>query len=505
MILIEIEAATNAAGATKTFYFSTEPFVTEPSDTPANTSFLPLLLDAGRIGLNVFADGAAGGGTALEVGSVRLANADGRFDAFQGYSVDGRRVVIRSGKGGAYPDAFPIVFTGTADGIEPGWSDITIRLRDKQYVFDRPTGLHRYLGTNVAPNGLEGTPSDIKDRFKPRVLGSVFNMTPVLVNASKLTFQVNDGAVEEIAVYDRGAALDLGVDHATSALLQTATVAAGEFDTCLAEGYFRLGSMPAGEITADVVEGPSEADRTVAQVLWRLASSAGLTVDEISAADVAALDEATSAEVGIFLDGEDTYRSAMDIIATSAGASYTVDPEGVLRMAVLQAPDSEPALTLYDYDLSRDVEITAARESNVPVWSVTVNYGRAWTTQTDLAGDVDEDRRAFVKDEYRKVTAQAPEVKDQFRLAGEIVVDTLLTSREAAQALANLLLALHRVARVKFIASVSVDLLTKAGVWLAGVVALDVNRFGMSGGKSFRTLGIRFQLAQSRAYLTLWG
>lgn len=506
MILIEITGSVDPSGATRTFYLSSEEFVTAPSDSPPSIAFVPRLEDAVSLGLHMFSDGTSGGGTELEVGQIELVNLDGMFDAWKDYSFDGRPIVIRSGQGGAYPGAFPVVLTCTAEGAQPDWNTMSIRLRDKQFMFERPAGLSRYLGTNVAPEGLEGTEGDLKDAFKPRLMGRVFNREPYLVNASKLTYQVNDGAVAEILVYDRGVAKTLAVDYATSALLQEATLTtgAGLYSTCLAEGYFRLHDDPQGQITFDAVEGATLPDRTSGQLLYRLALSGGLTPAEINHDDIAALDVANSAIVGIYIEGEETYREAMDRIAASVGAYYVFDPLGVLRMGVFTAPLGASLLTLYDFDLGDEVSVQPADDDNVPTASVTILHSQV-VTQTDLAGSVSDERRAFVGQEYRKATSDPSTVKAQWLLADEIEVATCLTDAAAAKAEANRRQALHGVPRLRFEVVAPVDLITRAGVWMGREVALDINRFGLAGGRSLVVTGMRFDLGENQVTLSLWG
>src|SRR3990170_4071395 len=126
MILIELTAAIDAAGTTQTFYVSTDSFITEPTDTPANTAFTPCLIAPGSLGMHAFADGRTGGATRLETGEIVIVNVDGQFDAWLNYSFDGRAVTIRNGTSGAYPGAFPVVLTGTVESIEADWRRITI-------------------------------------------------------------------------------------------------------------------------------------------------------------------------------------------------------------------------------------------------------------------------------------------------------------------------------------------------------------------------------------------
>lgn len=507
MILIELTAAIDAAGTLSTFYLSTDSFVTSPADTPANVAFTPALIDPGSLGVHAYADGKTGGATKLETGEIVLANVDGQFDSWLNFSFDGRPVTIRSGTAGAYPSAFPAVLTGTIENIEAGWSTIVIRLRDKQFMLAKPLLTALYAGSNVLPAGLEGMPGDVGGKVKPRTYGKVFNVSPPQVNTSKLTYQVNDGAVSDIAaVYDRGAALTKGADYATSALLQAAVPAGGTYITCFAEGYFRLGSTAAGQITADVIQGAAAGDRTVAQILKKIGLASGLTAGEVSAADVAALDAVNSAVVGIWIDNKDTAQSAMDQIAASIGAWYGFDGTGVLRMGVLTEPAGAPVVTLHDYDIGADVERRPARDNGIPAWRATVRHTRLWTVQpSDLAGAVTADRRAYLADAYRSEAVPDVSIKTQWLLASEIEVDSLLTSAASAATEAGRQLALQKIRRDIFDVPVDLSILSENGLKFMDVIGLQIGRFGLDAGRLFRLIGTRIELLKNRAILTVWG
>lgn len=509
MILIELVAAIDAAGTLATFYLSDAHFATSPTDTPPNIAFTQALLDPGSIGLHAYSDGkTTGGATKLETGEIAVINVDGRFDNWLDYGFDGRPVTIRSGAEGRYPDSFQTIFVGTVEGIDATWGQLTIRLRDKQYLFQQPVLLTRYAGTNVLPLGLEGTPNDIQGKSKPRCFGAVFNVPAVQVNTSQLVYQVNDGPVAAIpAVYAEGAALTLGVDFATSALMLVSPPAAGSYNTCLAEGYFQLGLAPAGVVTADVQQGTTDADRTVGQILRSLSMAGGLSFAEVSASDVAALDTINHAVVGIWLDNETTTtQSALDQVAASIGAWYGFDGDGVLRMGVLTEPAGAPALDLYDFDTWEGVERRPARDNGVPAWRVTVNYARNWMPQTSgLVGAVTPDRRAYLALATRSAVAVAPSVKTQHLLATDMVVSGLLVNPADAVAEGNRQLALQKVRRDIFDVPVSINVLTANPLLFMDVVRLTLPRFSLNSGKLFRLIGTRIELASKQAILTLWG
>lgn len=508
VIAVEITAAIDAAGTLRTFYVADALFVTRPTDTPANTAFDGSLIDPGSIAVTLFGDGRTGGGTRLALGEIRLTNADGQYDDWLTYSFDGRPLVIRRGTPGAYPAAFTSVFVGTMETLTVKRSEVIIRLRDKQLIFDRPALPAHYGGTNVLPNGLDGTPGDIMGKAKPRLYGKVFNISPPCVNTSKLVYQISDGAISSVeAVYDRGEALTAGADYANSGLLLSSTPAAGSFDTCLAEGLFRIGSSSAGEITVDATQGVAPTDRTASTILLSLALAAGVEAGEISGPDFAQLADDSPAVVGVWISTEtETFAAVMNAVAASVGGYYFFDPNGILRTGQLTAPGGDPVLSVEEYDTFEPFERRPARDGDLPAWSFTVRHSKVWTPQTsDLAGSVTQDRRAFLASAFRAQRAEDATVKAQFLQAAEETVDTLLTDAADAANEASRRLGLHQVRRDFFDVSVDADLLTGSGVKLTDVVELTNTRFGLTEGRLFRLLGTRLELARKRATLTLWG
>ena len=117
--------------------------------------------------------------------------------------------------------------------------------------------------------------------------GQVFNISPPLVNTSKLTYQISHKAINAIdAVYVGGATVTAGSSHASLAALQAATVTGGTYDYYLGSGsagaYFRLGSSPTQQVTCDATEGAASSNRTAAQIAKQVLLDAGVASGEIS-------------------------------------------------------------------------------------------------------------------------------------------------------------------------------------------------------------------------------
>jgi hypothetical protein len=490
-----------------TRYFSNEAFVTGASDTPAHIAFEPRIQQPALMRRDVFAAGQTFGASRVGYGELVLNNTDGGLDALLDDAMDGRRLIVRAGEPGTpYPAAWITVLTATMDAPAIEWSRVSIRLRDRLIDLQQPLQATLYAGDNALPDGLEGTEDDRKGQPKPLVYGQVANIAPPIVNTSRLIYQVNDGAVNTIsAVYDRGVALTVGAAYASQAAMEADAPAAGSFRAWLAGGYFRLGSSPTGTLTADVTQGAAASNQTAAQVMKAVALRAGIAIGDIVSADVTALEAANSATVGLWLPNETSALAAMDAVANSVGAWWGFDTLGKLRMARMTLPSGTPAVVL-DRDAVQklDLQATASGDRNIPPSSIEIRYARNHTPQDDLAGSVTDERRAWLKEEWRTVTAAGASLTVH-PLAEPLIMETLLVAAAAAQTEATRRAALFGNRRDRVVVGIRLDFARLLALDLGVVVRIAVPRFGYDAGKLFRVIGIQTDLRRNRAELTLWG
>lgn len=196
--------------AVETLYFSSlVGIATTPASTPADTVFDPRIKNPVNITRSMFRPGATRGRSTAAVGELVLHNGDGGLDHLAGYAFDGREIVLYVGEGADFPSGYTRVWAGTMEDVDFDGGDAVVKLRDAQASLDRPLQTTLYDGDNVLPDGLEGV-ADLEGKPKPLVFGKVRNITAVLVNSSKLIYQVHDGAIESIdAVYDSGVPLSV--------------------------------------------------------------------------------------------------------------------------------------------------------------------------------------------------------------------------------------------------------------------------------------------------------
>lgn len=504
--LVEVTAAIDAAGTTQVFRFSSQDFTTEPSDTPPNACYDARVVNPASISRNMFSNGTTSGASRVGYGTVELSNVDGALDYLLPYSFDGRSLVIKIGAQGAAFSTFTTVLSGTMEQIEFTFAKATILVRDKLAILDKPLQTNLYLGNNALPAGVEGV-ADIAKKPKPLLYGQVFNIQPVMVNSSKLIYQINDGAIASInGVYDRGVALVFAADVATNALLQATAPAAGYYRTCLAEGFIRLGSSPTGILTCDATQGAAAGNRTAAQILKAIALKGGVSAGDIVAGDVTALDTLNSSVVGVWFEGLESSINIMDMISISIGAYYGFDATGLFRMGRFDAPSGAANIEITSSNIiSIEHNRTSDTDKGIPAYRATINYQKNYTVQDfDLAAATLDARRNVLAQSSLTVSSEDLAIKTQYNLAATLVRDSLLVTQANAQTEAARVLALYKVSRDLYSVRIALDL-TETLPDLVNVANLTLNRFGLNSGKLFKIIGIEADYSTNRATLTLWG
>ncbi|WP_250501975.1 hypothetical protein [Caballeronia sp. AZ7_KS35] len=492
IIAMEADAYHLPSGTVKTLYFSEAGFTTRPDDMPPNVYFDPVIKTPPTLDRLLFDGAATSGATKVTVGNVLLVNEDGHLDALAtDYAFSGRRFVVKMSDDVETPYAeWTVVMTGTLSDVSVQDSGVSIVIEDRLAdltIGNRP----KYLGNNVLPDGIEGTKDDLKDRVKPRVYGAVQNVSALCVNTSKLIYQVSDAACTVSAAYDNGVALTRATDYASVADMLATAPAAGSI-RCFA-GYFRLGAAPVGTVTCDA----SSSAVRAADILLAIAHDAAVPDADLSLTDAAALNATNGATVGVWADSDATPQELMDLVAGSIGAWYGFDRLSRLRMGRLEAPAGSPRAT-WGQETQMALSI---RYAGVPAWSVTINYARNYTVQTDVAGSAAR-TAAWLALEYRSSVQDDATIKVPWPHADELSFDTGLSSESDAVAESQRRLALYGTRRLTLDVDIPVSEL--GAVDLGDVVALDTPRFGLQG-KLLRVIGINSGFAHGRAALVLWG
>lgn len=366
------ELGWTAQGGEVAVYVADATFVTRPTDAPASTLFAARLLRGWSWEIGVWG-GELPGRERAGVGVLEFANGDRGLDAWQDYGWDGRIVEIWEGERDAAFASWTRRFAGSAAGLVWGRDRVTMRLRDGQEQFERPLQANAYAGTG----GLEG-PAELAGRRKDMVFGRRFSIPALLVVPATLTFQLHDGVMDAVTeLRDRGVILTPTGDHADYAALAGASLAAGEWASCLALGLVRLGVKPDGQVTADV-RGDAAGGYvdTAPEILRRIATTRLGTFnvadpDGLDAAAFAALVSAQGATVGHYFPGdrEIDAAGAMDEVMGGIGGWWTTTRTGLLTVDRLVAPagggDTLTARDVLDLDKAQREELRPTRRVRV--------------------------------------------------------------------------------------------------------------------------------------------
>lgn len=323
--------------------------------------------------------------------------------------------------------------------------------------------------------------------------------------------------------------IDFGSGAGGTTTLWANATPPGHFDWCLnvAGSYFRLGSEPAGQVTADIsnifvgdgdmVTNPSGGAHTLLTVFQALVAEALGAPAFVNIDHDTSITSPYSASVGIWADSEMTYLTALNKIAETLLLGWYYDPaqSGADRFDVylkqLVDPAGETAtLELTEtnlLDLKRVVSGDA--DGGIPAWrcDVRCKNSHAPMTWTDLAGRVAlEDAWEFAQEWVTRSEFDA-DIKTQWKRSPEVVIESYNhndpSQGSAMQELAGLGLALYGVKRDMFTGSVPmVDAINV----LPGTIAnVTYPRYALDAGKKFLVIGTQPNYETNMVQLTLWG
>ena len=449
--------------------------------------------------------GGFGGRASGSYGELTLINNDGALNALADDYFDGRTLTLKVGNAGMAYGSFQTVMVATIETVAMERQRVSVRLRDRAITLDTPFSAVKYAGTNSLPNGIEGTSDDIKDQYKPRILGRVALMTPVCCNTSKLIYQVNAGAVDSIVnVFDAGAYLSRSTDYTSQSDMENNAPASGTFRSWPAGGCFRLGSSPYGALSACVAERWLYTDNTAAGLIQRILTEIGYTGSDWVAADFTTLNQANAGSLGVIVSDGETTASLLDRITQSVGAWWGFDRINRFRIARLDAPSGSPAATFTDSDI---IELERQPDTTPPNWRTTIQADTNYAVQDkkSLAGVVTLDRAGWFEQASREQTAESATVKSTRLLADETTTETLINGISIAAAEAARRLALYSVRRDTVTLTVADPLSRYGAVDIGSVVNLTTSKLGYGSGKLFTVTGIAVDYQRNTLDLTLWG
>lgn len=486
-------------------------FATGATDSLPHTKWLGGVKSAYYLSQEVL--GGRGGGSRMGNGEVSLFNPGGRFDYLRSWALAGHRIEVLAAAPGSVYAAFAPRLTGIIEKAVFDRDTVTLKLRDYQYLLDKPLPLPKFSGTNSGADGTEGG-DDLKGKLKPVAVGYCPNITPVCVNQDAEIFQAHFRSVEDFPVAkSNGSPLSKmpGTwDYPDPVTLKNAVIPDLCYATCLAHGMVRprttLGMNFTCDVKGDNVGGYVENAPDVAK---RLLSIAEWPTGNIHAASFAAMAAECPDAVGIYDDSGRKGRELLDDVCASGWLWYVPDSLGVLRLGRVKIPAGPPVM---DIPESRQLEFTLV-ESDLagPPWPlVTMKFDRNWTvlSGTSVAGTTPADLRAWLAEEYRMAHYPVdgtfdPDVAARFPNAEAEVFEGLYSTRAASEAEA-----LRRwLYRLNVSGTWQLRIVEKfaQGLLHGDVVRVFSSRYGLGAGKLMWVSGIKHVSEEGYMELTLNG
>lgn len=505
---------TNSVGVPLTLYYSTG-----KTRTIGGISYVAKISQPAFLGQSISIDSSIGGAISSSIGELILTNSKRDLDYLKTYIFEGKTLIVYS------YDTVSLVKTQilsqTIEQAAFEWTQISVRLENKSASLDVPIQTKKYLGTNVLPDGVEGV-IDLKDKLKPILFGRVNNITPVLVNTSKLIYQISSEPIQQLVlVMTRGAyvsAADAVITNFTdfNSESNSALYPSGGYYTFYSgvEGsFFRLG-MESDAVTCTVWEKSAALDNTPAKVIKRILNYAGVT--SYLESDFTYLDTKIADNIGILIGDGETVSSALTTICSSIGAWWGFDQTNTFRLYYFGDVSGS---VLADIHVKTDPDkygITSFELANAtingktdPVKEVGLEYAKNYTVQDkgSIAGIITTtalDRTTWLSKEYRNATA-SKDLTILYPKSQILNYPTLLNSEYGAIAEAQRVLNLTSVKRNVITITARMSLEELNALYPCGIVNIVMPRYGFTNGKKCIIIGMELDYLNYTANLTLWG
>jgi len=423
--------------------YSDAGWIGEPADSAYPSVPFPGRAAVPRIQRSIPIFPAQGKRGTRTVGAIDFAAGDGALDQLAARAVAGRLVAIRRGPASAPIHADYARILRVAAVPATGWSGgdgtWSLELGSDDARVTVPLSRRSYLGTGGAEGG-----DDLAGTTMPVGIGAVFNAKPDVLDKVSGLLRLNWRRIQAVrAIRDRGDALtDDGIDYPTVDALLAATVNAGHYRTCLAEGVVRagiswIGTSPdlSADFDGDVDRWGRTTDSHGGAVRLLLGDYAGIL--DFAAESTYAL-PAGRAYWFWPAGNSATVADALDAVLGSCGGWWALGRDERYRVGAPAHPRLlAPRLTLG----ARHLRGKAKRLSRPyqPCRSVTVGYAAPQTQQqaSALAPDVSDADRKRWSEAYQTVSAGDPGVWRRTPAAIDLTLISAFVDEVPAQWLAD--------------------------------------------------------------------
>lgn len=485
---------------------ATDGFTSRPDDDPAHTWFAPVMIEGFNFdnrlfrGIEPTSGSRIGGG-----GAIKFGDPEGRLDAAMQLGWDGRELELRRGAIDAPLSAYQRVARMTT----AGWGGVSragksLKLRDQQErLYATPL-----LGEAWDGSGGEGGSTA---RLKPFSAGWVWNVEPVLFDPSNLVYAWHVRAVDGIEWLKVGGVswTDVG-DYGDYDSLVAASLTSGQFATCNAKAYVRLGGEPAFPVRltgrGDAYGGYVD---TRAGIVRRLACTRGaLPLSDSDDLDLSALSRLAIAQpfsCGWHFPDAINIGNALDVIMAGIAGWWTVDLDGRLAPAQLELPSATADFVIDCADSEVLIGEPTWDEWLVPRLLTRIGYqfNNAPMGAADLAGEVAADTQLYGDAMSLTPATETQGVRAMWPTSREVAVAANFKDYAAALGEQARQRALFSTLRRPWIFPVALDPLSPLLNKTAEV--RNLNRLGFGASTMMRVIGTTAGAGAITTNLILWG
>lgn len=371
--------------------------------------------------------------------------------------------------------ARPLVF-----GVETQGDELRVDFTTQASLFsnvDLQTAYYSGAGGLGGDVGLTGT-------LKPFVVGTVFNMLPVLILSDYLIYQVHSGRVSGIGpVWEGGLEIPFDADYETLDALAAADIPSGYYATCKTYGLFRLSQSPTKKITCSV-RGDATAGSYVQDsgaILIRVITQIAKT--PTSLLSLSSFSKLSKQPIGWYNERKEyTVEQFINAILAPENGVLGQSRTGLISIIKHRPLDETTAPRSFRI---RPTQIRIRELQTPPIKKEKLYYGWNWspfTSEDDFAEAVPESERVRFRAQALTISATSGQISALRKDAVEIEKITWFAeeSETAAQQQANADMEIYGRSRVGY----EIEFGRKGfGIKDGEVIEIVCDRFGFENGK----------------------
>lgn len=311
-------------------------------------------------------------------------------------------------------------FAGLGRSWQPDRQSVEIALTDATSWLDASSQATPYDGKGGRNGG-----ADLAGRYRPKLRGRVFNLTPVAVDTVRLIYQISDAPGSIEALYEGGASGGIVFAGQVADVFKTEPPPGHYIVQSDSSGvWFRLGTRPVWAITLDATG--ALPDGTTPGGLLSLLR--GMLLQDCQLEPD--LFDASWQEPGLdwpggwYWDGSArvTGRDIADTLLAGLGIRLVASRAGTLRPVAVHAPHAGAVAHFGPHNLIAVAPVALDDMLDPPPARWRVGYAHAQTVQaagSGLSPLVTPERQAFIGQADRLASWASPELRRRYRVPND--------------------------------------------------------------------------------------